>query len=208
MSLRVTERQKLETWYELSGDIEARDLFPTLLPTSNSLVEADEIETEHDIGAGRYDGFDQPDYEMRQEIAEFTESALVEFHSEALAAAKAALKALTAGETLLHKNFKDQEVSVLEEAAKALGVVICWDPVGSIVYAQKCLAAAQMLLQQNTSAIAMAKKRNKLELLLKEENLRPARIERVEEARRKLESLMAETANASKAGSPADTEAA
>ena len=72
----------------------------------------------------------------------------------------------------MHKNFKDQEVSVLEEAAIALGVVVPWDAAASIVYAQKCLSAAQKLLEENTWVIEKAKKWNKPELLAKEENLR------------------------------------
>jgi hypothetical protein len=45
MTLQVTERQSVEQWYELSGAVEAKELFPTLLPNSESLKEVEDIQT-------------------------------------------------------------------------------------------------------------------------------------------------------------------
>ena len=97
MTLQVTERQSVEQWYELSGAVEAKELFPTLLPNSESLKEVEDIQTEPEVSEGDTDGCPQPDEEMENEIAEFTDSALSEFHDEALTAAKNLLTALKAG---------------------------------------------------------------------------------------------------------------
>ena len=51
MTLQVTERQSVEQWYELSGAVEAKELFPTLLPNSESLKEVEDIQTEPEGGA-------------------------------------------------------------------------------------------------------------------------------------------------------------
>src|SRR5579862_4264433 len=108
MSLHVVERQMTETWYELYGELKASDLFPRLLPNTDSTKEVeDEIKTEGEFKEGRYDGCPQEEDEMEEEIAEFTESALVAFHDEAIVAAKALLKALKAGQTLLCREFED-----------------------------------------------------------------------------------------------------
>lgn len=209
MSLQVTERQTVEQWYELSGNLEARELFPTLLPNSQTAKEIDEeepIETEREGEAGRYDGYPQEDDEMEGEIAEFTESALSEFHDEALTAAKARLAALKPEQTLLCGDFEDVELVILEEAAEAMGVAIPWDPAeaaeiaadkaarhaANIVHAQKRVAEAQTLLDKNAAAIARAKDQNKPQMLVHEESLRQLRVSQLEEARRALESLMAE----------------
>ena len=99
---------------------------------------------------------------------------------------------------------KYAEYEILEEAAKALGIAVPWDPAEaaqiaaeqaasharSIVYAQKELAHWQSLLDKNAAAIERAKEQNKPERLAEEERLRPRRIERVEEARRQLETLL------------------
>jgi hypothetical protein len=215
MSLQVIERQSTTQWYELCGHLEASELFPRLLPNSESIKEMDEeIETEPEVVEGRYDGCLQDDCEMEDEIAEFTKSALSEFHDEALAAAKATLTALQAGQTLLQRGFQDEEEVVLEEAAKALCIAIPWDPVEAaqiateqaasharnITYAQSDLAHAQTLLDKNTAVIARGKEHNKPHVLAEEERLRPRRIEQVEEARRKLESLMVGTDSVNAAG--------
>lgn len=113
-----------------------------------------------------------------------------EFHDEALAAAKATLTALQAGQTLLQEDFRDEEKVVLEEAAKALGIAVPWDPAEaaqiakdkaeaharSIVYAQQRLA--QALLDELSPD--------------EEERLRKGRAQRLENASRELERLKAE----------------
>ena len=147
MTLQVTERQSVEQWYELSGAVEAKELFPTLLPNSESLKELEDIQTEPEVSEGRYDGCPQPDEEMENEIAEFTDSALSEFHDEALTAAKNLLTALKAGQTLLHGDFEEQEEEILEEAATALGIALPWDPVEAARIAAE-EAASQVRLQQ------------------------------------------------------------
>jgi hypothetical protein len=150
MSLQVIERQTTTQWYELSGDLEARELFPRLLPNSKSVTEnasEPEIKTEPEEVEGGYDGFPQDDAEMEGEIAEFTKSALAEFHDEALAAAKATLTALQGGQTLLHEDFEDEEEVVLGEAAKALGIAIPWDPAEAAQMAA-AQAAAEVRHQQ------------------------------------------------------------
>jgi len=130
MSLSVTERQITETWYELGGDLEARELFPNLLPNSESVKEVEEnISTEHEEGEGKYDGFPSELDEMPDEIEEFTESAIAEFHDEVMTAAKARLTALQSGQTLLRGDFEDAEEAILNEAAKELGIPDPWDPV-------------------------------------------------------------------------------
>jgi hypothetical protein len=129
MSLQVIERQTTTTWYELNGELEASELFPTLLPNSESVKEIEEdIETEPEEREGKYDGCPQDDSEMEDEIDEFTKSALSEFHDEAIVAAKALLMGLKAGQTLLCREFEEAEETVLEEAAKELGMAIPWDP--------------------------------------------------------------------------------
>ena len=127
MALTVNEFQTKTTRYELSGDLEARELFPVLLPNSQAFKAIDEDEP-----IVEEEGGDSEDWgpvpgvprAMRADVAEFTKSALAEFHDEALAAAKAVLQA---GQALLRKNFKEEEVVVLQEAAEALGVTILWD---------------------------------------------------------------------------------
>jgi hypothetical protein len=161
MTLHVTERQTTEQWYELSGCIEARELFPTLLPNSESVkeIEDEDIETEHEFEEGRYDGCPQGPEEMQDEVDEFTKSALAEFHDEALAAAKAVLTAaLQAGQTLLLKNFDEDEEVILEEAAKALDVAIPWDPA----------EAAQMAADKAASEAQAQRAREQEELRKKE----------------------------------------
>lgn len=128
MPLSVTERQTTKTWYELNGDLEARELFPNLLPNSDSVIEMEEeMSTEPEEDDGRYDGCPASDDEMETEIDKFTNSALAEFHPEALAAAKAKLTALKPGQTLLRGDFEDAEQTILDEAAKELGIPDPWD---------------------------------------------------------------------------------
>ena len=130
MTLQVTERQTTTQWYELSGELEARELFPNLLPNSKSVKEVEEdIKTEAEEVEGKYDGCPQEDDAMEDENAEFTSTAVAEFNPEALAAAKNRLTALKDGETLLRQNFEEAEEEVLEEAGKVLGVAVPWDPV-------------------------------------------------------------------------------
>jgi hypothetical protein len=220
MSLQVTERQQVEQWYELSGYIKACEVFPKLLPNSESVAEVeDDIESEHEFNEGRYDGCPQGPEAMQDEFDKFTKSALSEFHDEALTAAKDLLMALKATETLLHKDFEDKEEEILEEAAKALGIALPWDPAEAaqiaaaqiaqhartIVYAQNDVARAQAMLDQNEAEITRAKAQNKPKMVAHGEGLRGIRIRQLEEARRKLESLVAETdsENTSGAGSPA-----
>jgi hypothetical protein len=125
MSLCVTERQQTEQWYELSGCLEASELFPKLLAGSNDVLEVEDvIETPHDTDSGRYDGFEQDQCEMEDEVAEFTQTAIAQFHDSALAAAKALLA--TPGQTLVHRDFEEIEEKVLEEAAMSLGIAIPW----------------------------------------------------------------------------------
>jgi hypothetical protein len=158
MALEVYERQQTEQWYVLSGYIEAREVFPTLLPNSESVVEIEddegEIETEHEFNEGGYDGCPQELEQMEDEVAEFTKSALMEFHDEALAAAKAMLTALKAGETLLRANFDEdgREEVILEEAATALGVVVPWDPVEAAEIAAAEVAHQAALQRQREQA--------------------------------------------------------
>ena len=147
MSMQVIERQTTETWYELSGDLAARDVFPRLLPDSEAIKEVEDIQTEPEAAEGRYDGCPQEDDAMEDEIAEFTQSAISEFHDEALTAAKSLLAALQAAQTLLHCDFEEVEEVILEEAAKALGVTIPWDPVEAAQMAAD-EAARQVRLQQ------------------------------------------------------------
>jgi hypothetical protein len=171
MGLEVTERQTMQQWYELSGDLKARELFPQLLPTSESVKDArevdEEIRTEPEEKAGPYDGFSQPLDAMQDEVDEFTKAAIAEFHDEALTAAKALLTALKAGSTLLHKDFEEVEEEILEEAAKELGVAIPWDPVeaAQIAAAEAArradrLARAKALLADKATAIEGLAKHN------------------------------------------------
>jgi hypothetical protein len=155
MALHVTERQTTDTWYELTGDLEACELFPTLLRDSESAKEVEnEINSEHDTADGRYDGYPAPEA-MEDEVAEFTKAAIAELHDEALAAAKTTLTtALKAGETLLHKNFEDEEEGVLEEAAEVLGVAIPWDPVEAAqVAAEQAVRQAEMQQDHERQAL-------------------------------------------------------
>jgi hypothetical protein len=211
MPLEVIERQTTEQWYELSGDLAASEIFPRLLPKSESTWDArdGEIETEHEQVDGPYDGCPQPDTEMKKEIAEFTKSAIAEFHDEALTAAKTMLTALKAGQTVLRGDFRELEKNIMEKAAKELGVAVPWDPVEAaqkaaqiaaeqaayhaqrIPRAQKRVAYAQAMLDENAAAIAEAKKRNKPKMLAHEERQRQIRVEEMEKARRELESLLA-----------------
>ena len=71
---------------------------------------SEDIQTESEVAAGRYDGYDASDDVMEDEIAEFTKSAIAGFHDEALTAAKIMLTALKTGETLLRRNFEDEEI--------------------------------------------------------------------------------------------------
>jgi hypothetical protein len=159
MSLQVTERQQVEQWYELSGYIEACEVFPRLLPNSESVAEVeDDIESEHEFKEGRYDGCPQEDDAMEGEIDDFTKSAISEFHDEALTAAKNMLTALKAGETLLHKTFQDEEEAVLEEAAKALGIAVPWDPAEAAQIAADEAARQVRLQQERELAELRAKK--------------------------------------------------
>lgn len=134
MALCVIERQQKETWYELHGELKANELFPALLPNSQSNKKPeDDIRTESDFEPGRYDGQKCPDAEARGDVEakidQFNKLAMAEFHDEALAAAKAKLTALNPGETLLQRDFLEEgDYDVLEEAAKELGISIPWDP--------------------------------------------------------------------------------
>ena len=129
MSFEVIERQVTETWYELQGSIEARELFPTLLPNSESVMEIEDgITTEHEVAEGKYDGCPADECEMEDEVAERKESAIVRFAPEALVAAKAWLMALKPGDTLLRADLEEAEETAFEEAAKELGITIPWDP--------------------------------------------------------------------------------
>ena len=207
MSLQVIERQETKTWYELHGRLEACELLPNLLPDSKAIKETSgEIETEPEVDDGRYDGFVQDEDVMENEISEFTEDAISEFHDEALAAAKAKLAALKPGETLLHEKFEAEEEPILEEAAKALGIAVPWDPAEAeqiaaaeakqiadrIVRARQSLANAQAMLDKNAAEIVRAKEQNKPKMLAAEEKARPSRIQDLERARQELESAMAE----------------
>jgi hypothetical protein len=159
MSLQVTERQQVEQWYELNGYIEACEVFPRLLPNSESVAEIEEdIESEHEFNEGRYDGCPQEDESMEDEVAEFTKSAISEFHDEALTAAKNILTALKVGQTLLHGDFEDEEESIVEEAAKALGVAVPWDPAEAAQIAADEAARQVRLQQERELAELRAKK--------------------------------------------------
>jgi len=128
MPLEVVQRQVTETWYELGGSIEARELFPTLLPNSESVMEIEgDITTEHEVAEGKYDGSPADEAEMEDEIAEVTESAKERFAPEALTAAKAKLMELKPEATLLHSDLEEAEETAYEEAAKELGITIPWD---------------------------------------------------------------------------------
>ena len=128
MPLNVTQCSTKETWYQLGGELEACELFPKLLSNSNSWKEMEEvIDTKHEIDDGPYDGCPAEKCRMANEIAMFTESAIAEFRGEALAAAKAILTALKAGQTLLRRDFKEIEKTLLEEAAKELAISVPWD---------------------------------------------------------------------------------
>jgi hypothetical protein len=70
MTLHVTERQQTEFWYRLSGHLAASELFPRLLPNSESRKEVEGIETEHETDVGRYDESPCPDA-MEDEVVEF-----------------------------------------------------------------------------------------------------------------------------------------
>lgn len=129
MPLGVTQCSTKETWYQLWGELEACELFPKLLSSSDSWKEMEEaIETEHEIDAGPYDGCPAEKCRMENEIAKFTESAIAEFRNEALAAAKAKLTGLEAGQTLLRHDFTAVEQTIVEAAAKELGITVPWDP--------------------------------------------------------------------------------
>ncbi len=159
MALDVTERQITETWYELTGDLEARDLFPRLLPNSDSIVEVEEdIQTESEFDDGKYDGCPQDHCAMEDEVEEFTKSAISEFHDEALSAAKTILTVLKAGETLLHKDFECEEEDILDEAAKALGIELPWDPA----------EAAQLAAEKAAREARVKQEREQQELRTKE----------------------------------------
>lgn len=128
MALSVTERQKTERWYELYGHLEARELFPKLLPNSDSVMEMDEeISTEPELVESGYDGCPAEHRRMANEVAKFNESAIAKFRDEALPAANAMLTGLAAGQTLLRRDFKEIEKTFLEEAAKELAISIPWD---------------------------------------------------------------------------------
>jgi hypothetical protein len=130
MPLDVTECQVSKTWYQLTGDLSASELYPKLLPNSQSVVEIDDpIETEPEEQDGQYDGASADDGEMENEIAEFTKAAIAEFHDEALAAAKTTLTSLKPSQTLLHADFESEEEEILEEAANVLGTAVPWDPI-------------------------------------------------------------------------------
>ncbi len=159
MPLEVIERQTTETWYALTGDLAARDVFPRLLPNSESIKEVEEdITTESEFDDGKYDGYPQDDGEMEEEIDEFTQSAISEFHDEALTAAKTTLTALNAGKTLLHKDYEHEEEDILEEAAKALGIAVPWDPA----------EAAQIAAEEAAGEARLKREREQQELRTKE----------------------------------------
>lgn len=145
MALEVVERQITETWYELCGDLEACEIFPTLLSDSESRKEVEEnISTEHERGEGEYDGCPGQEDEMPDEIDEFTESAIAEFRDEALAAAKTKLTALKPGQTLLRCDFEDAEQTILDEAAKELGITDPWDKAEAAQLAEEEARRQQM----------------------------------------------------------------
>jgi hypothetical protein len=179
MSLHVTERQATEQWYELDGELSARELFPNLLAKSESVKEIEEsIQSEHEEVEGKYDGCPQEDDSMQDEIDEFIESARAEFHGEALDAAKAVLLALKPGETLLREHFDEEgtEEIILEEAAKALGVVIPWDPV----------EAAEIAAAAVAHQAALQRRREQAELEAKEAEVRKKETTEVLEKAREL----------------------
>jgi hypothetical protein len=148
MGLQVTERQTTRTWYELSGEVEARRVFPKLLASSRSIKEVDqEIRTEPEEDEGKYDGFRAEHDAMECEIEEFTQSAIAQFHDEALAAAKGVLMALKSGQTLLLKDFEEAEINILDEAGSTLGIAVPWDPTEAAQMAAKT-AADEARLQQ------------------------------------------------------------
>jgi hypothetical protein len=158
MSVQVIERQTTETWYELTGDLAARDVFPRLLPNSEAIKEVEDIRTDPEAKDGRYDGCPQEDEAMAEEIDEFTETAISEFHDEALTAAKNILTALKVGQKLLHGDFEDEEESIVEEAAKALGIAVPWDPVEAAQIAADEAARQVQLQQERELAELRAKK--------------------------------------------------
>ena len=118
--MALSVRKKKTTRYELSGSLEASKLFPKLLAGSDDELEIEgHIESEYDDGWD-YDYLDS----MDDEVCEFTGRAVAHFHDAALAAAKALLT--TPGLTLLHRDFKEDEEDVLEEAATKLGINVPW----------------------------------------------------------------------------------
>lgn len=122
MSLHATEVQR--QWLEVLGDVEASELFPTLLSGSKSIHEV-EIDTEDEATPGKYDGFEQ---DVPKEIREQAESdAEVKFHGEAMEAAKSFLQGIAPAESILREDFEEREQKVLEEAAKLLGIEVPWD---------------------------------------------------------------------------------
>jgi hypothetical protein len=119
--LRAIERQVTTTWIEVDGEVTAAELFPNLLPESESFIEY-ESNTEEESDDGRYDGCPQDVPEGCEEEA--TAQAEEEFHAEALAAAR---KYLQAHSSILRKSLEDREVKLLEAAAADLGISVPWD---------------------------------------------------------------------------------
>jgi hypothetical protein len=161
MALQVIERQTTEQWYELSGTLAASEIFPNLLSKSESIWDTaeqdEEIKTEREQVEGKYDGCPQEDDAMEDEIAEFTKSAIAEFHDEALNAATAMLTALKPGDTLLQRDFEDTEMEILEEAAKALGIAVPFDPVEAAQMVAEQAAQEARLQQHREQEVLRAK---------------------------------------------------
>ncbi len=122
MGLYATE--VVRQWLDVTGGVEASELFPALLSKSESIYEV-EISTEDDARPGKYDGYEQDVPEEIKEQAEL--EAEQEFHHEALEAAKSFLRGIAPATSILREDFEEREQKVLEEAAKLSGIDVPWD---------------------------------------------------------------------------------
>src|SRR5260370_4395019 len=122
MGLYATE--VVRQWLDVTGGVEASELFPALLSKSESIYEV-EISTEDDARPGKYDGYEQDVPEEIKEQAEL--EAEQEFHHEALDAAKSFLRGIAPATSILREDFEEREQKELEEAAKLSGIDVPWD---------------------------------------------------------------------------------